>query len=40
MNNKALWLAWSVAFASTTFGQITGVSNSTRTMQFRASVDW
>jgi hypothetical protein len=23
-----------------TFGQITGVSNSTRTMQFRASIDW
>jgi hypothetical protein len=25
---------------STTFGQITGASNSTRTMQFRASIDW
>jgi hypothetical protein len=25
---------------STTFGQITGTSNSTRTMQFRASIDW
>ena len=25
---------------STTFGQITGATNSTRTMQFRASIDW
>jgi hypothetical protein len=25
---------------SNTFGQITGASNSTRTMQFRAGIDW